>query len=146
MKLRNKKTGKVINAVLYSPLGDCSLRIWEDKVYLDDATRNDGYLGDYETLAELNEEWEDYTPAESLIKDEKIRKAVKAWADYHNITEVECYIGTWDHAGICIPDSVLQLHSIRDRIVIQFFMNADKRENIKEGIYTISELCGEEEE
>ena len=80
-----------------------------------------------------------------LIKDEKIRKSVRAWSDYHNITEVACYIGTWDHAGICIPDSVLQLHSIRDRIVIQFFMNVDKREKIKEGIYTIAELCGEDE-
>ena len=83
-------------------------------------------------------------PVEPLIKDEKIRKAVKAWTDYHNITEVKCGIGTWDHAGICIPDSVLQLHSIRDRIVIQFFMNANKREKIKEGIYTIAELCGDE--
>ena len=87
----------------------------------------------------------DYKPAEPLIKDEKIRKAVRAWADYHNTNEVKCYIGTWDHAGICLPDSVLQLHSIRDRIVIQFFMDADKREKIKEGKYTIAELCGEEE-
>lgn len=80
-----------------------------------------------------------------LIRDEKMRKAVKAWADYHNIVDVYCSIGTWDHAGICIPDSVLQLHSMRDRIIIQFFMNADRREKIKEGIYSIFELCGEEE-
>lgn len=81
-----------------------------------------------------------------LIKDEKIRNAVQAWADYHNITEVDCRIGDWDHAGMCIYDGVLEFYSSRDRIVIQFFMDADKREKIKEGIYTIAELCGEEKD
>ena len=81
-----------------------------------------------------------------IIKDEKLRRAIIAWADYHNTTEVQCNIGTWDHAGICIFDSVLQLNDYKNKIVIQFFMNADKREKIKEGIYTIDELCREEEE
>lgn len=79
-----------------------------------------------------------------LIKDEKIRKAVRAWADYHNNDEVECYIGTWDHAGVCVYDSILLINDYKNRIVIQFFMDANKRENIK-GTYTIAELCGEEE-
>ena len=122
MKLRNKVTGEV----------------WDiGKILTND-------YPSYDRLNDITEDFEDIQ--QPLIKDEKMRKAVRAWADYHNITEVNCAIGTWDHAGICIPDSVLQLHSIRDRIVIQFFMNADKREKIKEGIYTIDELCGEEEE
>lgn len=50
MKLRNKKTGEIRGAVLY--------------VY-------GGY--DYNTLAELNEEWEDCKPKEPLVKDEKIK-------------------------------------------------------------------------
>lgn len=81
--------------------------------------------------------------AKPLIKDEKIRKAVRAWANYHNTTEVQFNIGTWDHAGVCIYDSVLQFNDYNNRIVIQFFMNVNKREKIKEGIYTIAELCGE---
>ena len=80
-----------------------------------------------------------------LIRDEKMRKAVRLWADYHNTTDVECYIGNWDHRGICIFDAVLQLHDFKNKIVIQFFMDADKRETIKEGIYAIDELCWEEE-
>ena len=81
-----------------------------------------------------------------IIKDEKLRRAVITWADYHNTTEVKCCIGDWDHRGVCIFNSVLQLNDYKNRIVIQFFMDADKREKIKEGIYTIAELCGEEED
>ena len=135
MKLRNKKTGEIINA------GDTFILTSYDENGLCIRERYE-----YDSLSELCKNWEDYKPKQPLIEDEKIRKAVRAWADYHNITEVNCDIGTWDHVGICIPDSVLQLHSSRDKIVIQFFMNADKREKIKEGIYTIAELCGEEKE
>ena len=133
IKLRNIKTGEIRKA-----------EAREDGIYLWDEQTKNWWIYELDMLARG---WEYYVePKEPLIKDEEIRNAVQAWADYHNITEVNCYIGTWDHAGICIPDSVLQLHSIRDRIVIQFFMNADKREKIKEGVYTIAELCGEEEE
>lgn len=53
MKLRNKKTGEIGNFALVRAIGDIN----------------------YTSLAELNEEWEDYEPKEPLIKDEKIRKA-----------------------------------------------------------------------
>lgn len=51
MKLRNKKTGEII----------------EDKClnYILDDTRQ------FYSLTEFNEEWEDYTPADPLIKDEE---------------------------------------------------------------------------
>ena len=41
------------------------------------------------SLAELNEEWEDYKPKEPLIKDEKVRKAVRAWAEANDIRYIE---------------------------------------------------------
>lgn len=121
MKLRNKVTGEV----------------WDiGKILTND-------YPSYDRLNDITEDFEDIQ--QPLIKDEKIRKAVRAWADYHNITKVDCRIGDWDHAGMCIYDSVLQFYSSRDRIVIQFFKDANG-ENIKEGTYTIAELCGEEEE
>jgi len=52
MKLRNKKTGEVKELYigkLNLNFGDCN-RV-------------------YNSLSELNEEWEDYTPDEPLIKD-----------------------------------------------------------------------------
>ena len=63
MKLRNKKTGEIalVNSFLVC----------------------DVFSG-YKTLSDFLEEWEegeDYEPKEPLIKDEKIRKAVRAWAE-----------------------------------------------------------------
>ena len=83
----------------------------------------------YDTLAELNEDWEDCEPKEPLIKDEKIRKAVRAWAEANNIRVVRvkddyCFIDTESAANIRFYDK------------IGVFLK---------GNYTIAELCGEEE-
>ena len=130
MKLRNKKTGEIMEThlLVVQSVEDPTKRYYTS------------------SIKDLCDNYEDYKPAEPLIKDDKLRKAVRAWADYHNTTEVNCSIGDWDHRGLCIFDSVLQLNDYRNKIVIQFFMNDDKREKIKEGIYTIAELCGEEED
>lgn len=67
MKLRNKKTGKIIE---YS----ISLNQWSE----DD---HEWYLfGNYESIDELKEEWEDYKPVEPIF-DEKIRRGIRAWWD-----------------------------------------------------------------
>ena len=67
MKLRNKKTGEIIE---YS----ISLNQWSE----DD---QEWYLfGNYDSIAELNEEWEDYEPVEPIF-DEKIRRGIRAWWD-----------------------------------------------------------------
>lgn len=63
MKLRNKKTGEIV--ILEGEL------LFDNKIVL---------LKQYNSLSELNEEWEDY-PKEPLIKDEKIRKVIKEWAE-----------------------------------------------------------------
>ena len=71
MLLRNKKTGEV-------------KKMWKDNICLSFGDCNNVYY----SLAELNADWEDYKPAEPLIKDEKVRKAVRAWAEANNIRAV----------------------------------------------------------
>lgn len=105
MKLRNKKTGEVVILI-------------------------DHIFDNYNSLAELNDEWEDYKPTEPLIKDEKIRKAVRAWAELCGIDKCHfehnegSFASKW--YGISLPTS-------------------KHGEDIESGIYTIAELCGEEE-
>lgn len=113
MKLSNKKTGKIL----------------EDKCLnyaLDD-------MKQYNSLAELNEEWEDYKPKEPLIKDEKIRKVVRAWAEANKIEyvhyDLECNeLNDLARNGISFNAPILERKLLVDRD------------------YTITELCGEEEE
>ena len=73
MKLRNKKTGDAVYVDFQIPL--CN---------------NDETLGSYSvtSLEALNRSFEDYKPTEPLIKDEKIRKAVRAWAEANDVLEV----------------------------------------------------------
>lgn len=73
MKLRNKKTGKIVDALIsaYGISGDVAVSEMDSRA-------ESGYadLGRYKTLAELNEEWEDYTPKEPLIKNRTEREAI----------------------------------------------------------------------
>lgn len=120
MKLRNKKTGKIVEldhiSIHYNrpeEWGQQPCSTWDH------------------SLAELNEEWEDYKPKEPLIKDEKIRKAVRAWAELSGVDKCHfehddgSFAGKW--YGISLPTSKYG-------------------EDIESGFYTIAELCGEEEE
>lgn len=122
MKLRNKKTGE----------------IWDiGKVLTCD-------YPSYETLKQLNEEWEDYKPAEPLIKDEKIRKAVRAWADINDYKKCLVRVYDYDRMGVHFSEGVTSFVSYNTQLGITFFC-LDL--NIKtETVYTIEELCGEEEE
>lgn len=112
MKLRNRKTGE-IEAVQHN----VALLHFSS-----------GKTSSYHSIVELNEEWEDYKTQEPLIKDEKIRKAVRAWAEACNVERCQ-YDGDGDFAtrwhGIKLDGSGMELD---------------------EGHYTIAELCGEEEE
>ena len=74
MKLRNKKTGEI---------GE--IRYENHALYVD---TKGGFTYWLRTIAKLNDEWED-VPAEPLIKDEKIREAVRAWAEANrDVSEV----------------------------------------------------------
>ena len=114
MKLKNKKTGEVVEAFKGGPI--------------------DLYF--YHSLAELNADWEDYIPAEPLIKDEKIRKAVRAWAEANEISQAQFDRYTSGFSASDDGHNLLSMISF-DGFV---FMFVDGK------YYTIDELCGEEEE
>ena len=132
MKLRNKKTGEH-GDYLISTEGDL---VKVRNYYNDD----EFYL--YDSLAEFNEDWEDYKPADPLIKDEKIRKAVRAWADVQGIKEVK-YI-----EGIASSDFHFMFeYGSRgtNRGIIHWGRGA-LTTCLEDGkTYTIAELCGDEE-
>ena len=110
MRLRNKKTGEVIILI-------------------------DHIFDNYSSLDELTEDWEEVKPKGPFIKDEKVRKAVRAWAEACFIETVE-YDEYWvsfrrDDKTIGFKDE--------DRC-LGFYELENSRD------YTIDELCGEEEE
>ena len=129
MKLKNKKTGEIVESF---KSGQIDLYFYsneyEGKDMVDRKT--------YQSLSELNSEWEDYTPKEPLIKDEKVRKAVRAWAEANEISQAQFdrYI-----SGFSASDDS---HNILSMISFDgfVFMFVDGK------YYTIDELCGEEEE
>lgn len=131
MKLRNKKTNDVDDVLIsaYGISGDVAVSIM-------DPNKECGYLdlGRYKTLAKLNEEWEDYVPKEPLIKDEKIRKAVRAW---------------WKTIPDAVTDKRVLYKNNHDFAVgiYTIYCGAIYPETLEVGkMYTITELCGEEEE
>lgn len=140
MKLRNKNTGEVFDALIREKGGAgsyslivCDIKSYEQSKSTLDATHF--VLDEYDSLAELNDEWEDYKPKEPLIKDKKIRKAVRAWAEANEISQAQFDRYT---SGFSASDDCHNLLSM-----ISFdgfvFMFVDGK------YYTIDELCGEEE-
>lgn len=69
MKLRNKKTGDI--AVGYVMVG-----IQNNEKY-----PNPIEYHTYGSIAELNDEWDDYKPTDPLIEDEKARNVFREWAE-----------------------------------------------------------------
>ena len=89
----------------------------------------------YRSLAELNEEWEDYTPQEPLIKDKNIRKVVRDWAKINAIDRVQYTI--FNH-----PRSYrFEYNRCDDIFAIDFVGWIPELK--REGLYIITELCGE---
>ena len=135
MKLRNKKTGEIGEAYWAT--------FREGGTDLCISMHKNAAFVEVHSLAELNEEWEDYKPTEPLInnipKDEKIRKAVRAWAEALDIDEVYInYIG---------DNTYIELYEDPARNGGWNRMSLPNQEEIKKNErYTIAELCGEEEE
>ena len=127
MWLRNKKTGGVgILMGSKKNAGHISLCIdfqdGEPEEYI------------YASTSELNDEWEDYESKEPLIKDKRIRKAVRVWAEANEITFVDVYRSWFD--------TLLTFHG--NRMIISFTIETPKELRFGE-TYTIEELCGSEE-
>jgi hypothetical protein len=114
MKLRNKKTGQVVTV--------------EGRVYIDIDSVNRPEEG-FKSIKEFTDIWEDYKPAEPLIKDEKIRKAVRAWADAAETTSIKYW------------DGVFESEQNDSHIRFDGWYMEEFGDN-----YTIDELCGEGEE
>lgn len=130
MKLRKKKTGMIVECenIVFTHCNALALD-WEQ------------YSPNVNSLAELNEEWGDYKPTEPLIKDEKIRKAVRAWAEANRVAEArysschdaECEFNARDDENKSI-------------VFIGNFTEMNKELDYSgRTIYTIDKLCGEEE-
>lgn len=124
MRLRNKKTGEV--------------KEWQKVGAIDYGELNEVYdASEYNSLAELNDEWEDYEPVEPLIEDEKIRKAVRAWADANEVEEVAVLAHlVWGENATEIAKS--------GNTSLRIVFSGDL--GIKMWTGSIEELCGEEEE
>ena len=119
MLLRNKKTGEI-------------KKMWKDNICLSFSDCNKVYY----SIAELNADWEDYAPKEPLIKQEKIRKAVRAWAEANEISQAKFDRNT---SGFSASDAG---HNFLSMISFDGFVF-----NCEDGkYYSIDELCGEEEE
>ena len=127
MKLRNKKTGE-----------SGELHYYPDKAYRFAVSAKDPtQTGIYKTLGELLQDWTDFTvheQTEPLIKDEKMRKALRAAYDAAPHRDNVVYFdGRWTFRG--------------DKFEVMFDDREIKIEGWTEGkAYHIEELCGEEKE
>lgn len=137
LNLRNKKTGEIVDLAkggLLKSDNDNHIIVYPEgtlKYYV------------YNSLAELNEEWEDYEPKEPLIKDEKIRKAVRAWADMNDVRFIHmCSRTRKENARIVGQNAVGRTFTME--IANEYEIRVCFKD-YKE-CYTIAELCGEEEE
>lgn len=125
MKLRNKKTGNIYTLsenlyIEYTQGGKIEVR----------AIIPGGNMSYYyDSLDKLNEDWEDVK--EPLIKDEKIRKAVRAWAEVNDFEpDYKVRYGNNSYSLFSLEES------------IEFNIRIEGLEHLKD--YTIAELCGEE--
>jgi len=95
--------------------------------------------GTYEevhSLAELNEDWEDYKPTEPLIKDGKICKIFRDW----------CVANGLDNGKFRYYNDGTLRSTVDDGYSI-WFVQLALHVRLKDGMeYTLAELCGEEEE
>lgn len=122
MKLRNKKTGEIVD---FQPF----------RFYQTDSCKFPSEI--YESLSALNEEWEDYKPKDPLIKDEEVRKAVRVWAEANSILKHNYGCEDMD----VVFDSVEHCFTWIDTSIQ--FNEITGLEELEDGKkYTIEELCG----
>ena len=126
MLLKNKKTGEIVELKL----------IQVNDKYLEDH-EVDLLKGEKLTLKSLANSFDDVK--EPLIKDEKIRKAVRAWAEANRVTEAgysschdaECEFNARDDGNKSIV------------FIGNFTEMNEELDYSGRTIYTIEELCGE---
>lgn len=125
MRLRNKITNKI-----------CDAEARDDGIYVK-TNFGDGEKWHKYGLGCLGDNWEYYVePEKPLIKDEKIRKAVRAWAEACCIELIEV-----THSRKSILRAMDAITG-NDEICI----NREIGQLLDEKVYNIDELCGEEED
>lgn len=124
MKLRNKKTGEIedLECITIFECSSKTLGIGES-------------IDEFYTIAELNEKWEDYKPAEPLIKDKKKHKIIRACASLDSVEDVKVVKRSSDDTTTLIFG--------RTTLTLRGRQEYDSLQQC--GTYTIDELCGDEE-
>lgn len=123
MRLRNKKTGKVQT---------CDMVVITDEQIDGEIASLGRHAFIFRSIEQFNDQYEAYKPVEPLIKDEKIRKAVKAWAEASDVGVARV-----------APFAVFDIETSA-RIFFYGRVIEDKDYD-EEKSYTIAELCGEKE-
>lgn len=82
------------------------------------------------------DDWEEFEPAEPLIKDPKIRKAVRAWAEA--LGRIKTFVVSYN---VEYHDCCIYTSGLSDTAMIDLGIDL----NLREGCYTITELCGEDD-
>lgn len=145
MNLRNRKTreiGYYLHTHRDSKTGVLKIAVLKDGVPFSEFKPHEPVY-DYDSLAKLYGEWEDYTPAEPYIKDKKVRKFVRDWAEHWKIDEVIIrFIDSNRIDLIGFPSS----SSTKTGREIDIQRTVVRNEIVYGNRYTINELCGEEKE
>lgn len=141
MKLRNKKTGELVDAWSFYD-GNESVNL---KYFTDDGQVN----LEYNSLSELNEEWEDYKPVEPIF-DERIRRGIRAWWDMQD--------NPFKSARVMLIGADKDLDGFYHWTIYGYIRNGEEKMSTKLEFrtkklyqykphhdYTKEELCGEEE-
>lgn len=132
MRLRNKKTKEIIE-IDYISVNRSAFDVIDGRTGKKLAENVETMPLCYLGIEELRNEWEDYKPAEPLIKDEKVRKAVRAWAEVNSLK--------W---AAYSADGKFYDKTTDTEISFTTYTN---RLDIPEcRLLPIAELCGEEEE
>ena len=130
MKLRNKKTGEVGKL-------HCDMNVIPTKYGVFEDTDIRGHYWEYDSLAELNEEWEDYSPPEPLIEKRSHRGVLRAAAQMSGTSK----------AHVCKSDRAeVVLFEFNGKEICSVELKDKGIHTDHDGWYTIAELCGEEEE
>lgn len=124
MKLRNKKTGEI--------------KEWQKVAAIDYGELNEVYdSAEYNSLAELNNEWEDVK--EPIIKDKKIRKFLRAWAEMNGVNDIIVF----DKSNSpYIPTGQVVFAENAGSLRVYF---RTEEQFDTDRIYTVNELCGDDE-
>lgn len=141
MKLRNKDFDEIFEIIAFDyinsevPNGNGDYPV--EFIFMEGIDESgDNYEFKYKSLKDLNTVWEDYKPTEPLIKDKRTRKAVRVWAEVNAIDEV--LYAERENRTLCLLEDME-----KGGYSIEF---VGWIPTLKDGeVYTIAELCGEEE-